>query len=89
MAGETYTPEEMLARLVAFDTTSHLSNLELIDFVAGYLAGHGVESTLVHRHDRPKPNLLATVAPAEPARAVLRGPPALLPGPGQAWRCHR
>ncbi len=85
MAGETYTPEEMLARLVAFDTTSHLSNLELIDFVAGYLAGHGVESTLVHSDDRTKANLIATVGPAKPGGVVLSGHTDVVPVTGQAW----
>ncbi len=85
MAGETYTPEEMLARLVAFDTTSHLSNLELIEFVAGYLAGHGVESTLVHSDDRTKANLIATVGPAKPGGVVLSGHTDVVPVKGQAW----
>ncbi len=85
MAGETFTPEEMLARLVAFDTTSHLSNLELIEFVAGYLAGHGVSSTLVHSDDRTKANLIATVGPAKPGGVVLSGHTDVVPVKGQAW----
>ena len=85
MAGETYTPEEMLARLVAFDTTSHLSNLALIEFVAGYLAGHGVAATLVHNEDRTKANLIATVGPAKPGGVVLSGHTDVVPVKGQAW----
>ena len=85
MAGETYTPEEMLGRLVAFDTTSHLSNLELIEFVAGYLAGHGVVATLVHSDDRTKANLIATVGPAKPGGVVLSGHTDVVPVKGQAW----
>ena len=85
MAGETYTPEEMLGRLVAFDTTSHLSNLELIEFVAGYLAGHGVVATLVHSDDRTKANLIATVGPAKPGGVVLSGHTDVVPVTGQAW----
>ena len=85
MAGDTYTPEEMLARLVAFDTTSHLSNLELIEFVAGYLAAHGVVATLVHNDDRTKANLIATVGPAKPGGVVLSGHTDVVPVKGQAW----
>ncbi len=85
MAAGTFTPEQMLARLVAFDTTSHLSNLELIEFVAGYLAGHGVESTLVHNEDRTKANLIATVGPAKPGGVVLSGHTDVVPVAGQAW----
>jgi acetylornithine deacetylase len=44
----TYTPEEMIAKLVGFDTTSRNSNLELISFVADYLRGLGIESELYH-----------------------------------------
>ena len=39
--------KELLARLVAFDTTSHKSNLGLISFVEGYLEGFGIESRRV------------------------------------------
>src|SRR6516165_2277124 len=37
---------ELLAQLVAFDTTSTKSNLELIAYVKDYLDSHGVASTL-------------------------------------------
>src|SRR5437868_5516342 len=33
---------DMLQRLVAFDTTSRNSNLELIQYIKGYLGDHGV-----------------------------------------------
>ena len=56
---------DMLKRLVAFDTTSRNSNLELIHYIRDYLADFGVESTLVPnarghqgqplRLDRPRP----------------------------------
>jgi len=85
MAGDTYTPEEMLARLVAFDTTSYLSNLEFIDFVAGYLAGHGVVATLVHSDDRTKANLIATIGPEKAGGVVLSGHTDVVPVTGQAW----
>jgi len=51
MAGEIVEPIEMLRRLVAFDTTSRNSNLALIEYVQGYLKGHGVESKLVPSED--------------------------------------
>ena len=47
--GQRYAPLDMLARLVAFDTVSHKSNLPLIDFVEDYLAGWGVTSTTMSR----------------------------------------
>ena len=33
MRGPIYTPVELLERLVAFDTTSHKSNLGIIAFI--------------------------------------------------------
>ena len=39
---ETQTPAELLARLVAFDTTSYRSNLGIIAFIEDYLRRHGV-----------------------------------------------
>ena len=39
--------QELLAKLVAFDTTSAQSNLELIAFAKNYLDGYGVASTLI------------------------------------------
>ena len=38
----------MIDRLIAFDTTSRNSNLELIHYVRDYLADLGVEANLVH-----------------------------------------
>ena len=37
----------MIERLVAFDTTSHRSNLELINDVAGWLEARGAAVTLL------------------------------------------
>ncbi len=41
---QAYDSEALLGKLIAFDTTSRLSNLELIQFIRDYLAGHGVAS---------------------------------------------
>ena len=35
---------EILARLVGFETVSAASNLGLVEWVRGFLAGHGVEA---------------------------------------------
>ncbi|MBM3644907.1 MAG: acetylornithine deacetylase [Alphaproteobacteria bacterium] len=78
-------PAEMLRRLVAFDTTSRNSNLALIDYVRGYLASHGVASTLVHSDDGAKANLFATVGPSVPGGVVLSGHTDVVPVDGQPW----
>ncbi len=85
MAGQRLTPIELLRRLVAFDTTSRNSNLALIDFVADYLKGHGVESTRVHDDERGKANLFATLGPASAGGVVLSGHTDVVPVDGQPW----
>ena len=53
---------DMLKRLVAFDTTSRNSNLELIRYIQDYLGGHGVQSTLVPNAEGTKANLFASIS---------------------------
>ncbi|HJM50971.1 MAG TPA: acetylornithine deacetylase [Alphaproteobacteria bacterium] len=85
-APRTYTPIEMIERLVAFDTTSRNSNLELIDFVAEYLAGHGVKAEIIADEAAAKANLLATIGPARPGGVVLSGHTDVVPIDGQDWQ---
>ncbi|KRE18103.1 acetylornithine deacetylase [Bosea sp. Root381] len=79
------TPKEMLAKLVSFNTESHRSNLELIHFCRDYLAGLGVESTLVHNEDGQKANLYATIGPKVDGGVVLSGHTDVVPVAGQEW----
>ncbi|MGJ7524654.1 acetylornithine deacetylase [Variovorax sp. GB1P17] len=76
---------ELLRTLVAFDTTSHRSNLELIRWVAGYLRAHGIEARLVHSDDGAKANLLATIGPQVSGGIVLSGHTDVVPVDGQDW----
>ena len=79
------TPLALLERLVAFETESHISNLALIDDVAAYLAGHGVEFS---RHPNPagdKAAILATIGPKYPGGVVLSGHTDCVPVAGQDW----
>lgn len=79
------TPTEMLKRLVAFDTTSSKSNLQLIEFVADFLSQHGVTSRLVHNEEETKANLWATVGPEDKGGVVLSGHTDVVPVTGQPW----
>jgi len=85
MPAHSYTPLELIERLVSFDTTSRNSNLQLIDFVADYLAGHGVKSTLIHDASGTKANLFATLGPPEAGGIVLSGHTDVVPVDGQDW----
>ena len=75
----------MIERLVAFDTTSHLSNLALIEDVKGILAGHGVASRLTHNAEKTKANLFATIGPKDKGGIVLSGHTDVVPVTGQPW----
>jgi acetylornithine deacetylase len=75
----------ILERLIAFDTTSNLSNLALIEWVEGYLSQHGVASRRVVSADGAKSNLLATVGPTAEGGVVLSGHTDVVPVKGQAW----
>jgi acetylornithine deacetylase len=83
--GDIYAPREMLAKLVAFPTVSRDGNMELVDFVRDYLAGHGVASRIVPSADGTKASLYALVGPAEPGGVVLSGHSDVVPVDGQAW----
>ena len=82
---ETYSPIDMLGKLVSFDTTSAYSNLDLIHFVRDYLAGHGVEAEILPNSDGKKANLFATVGPKRPGGVALSGHTDVVPVQGQPW----
>ncbi len=79
------SPIDMIRKLVAFDTTSCNSNLELVDFVVGYLGDHGVASELVFSDDKTKANLYATLGPQRQGGVVLSGHTDVVPVDGQDW----
>ena len=79
------TPEDLLARLVGFDTTSAKSNLALIDFVQGYLTEHGVESTLIPNEDGSKANMFATIGPKDRGGIALSGHTDVVPANAGEW----
>jgi acetylornithine deacetylase len=75
----------ILERLVGFDTVSAKSNLALIDWVADYLDGYGITSTLTRCADGAKANLFATIGPADRGGVILSGHTDVVPVAGQAW----
>lgn len=85
MKGPSYTVAELLARLVAFDTTSYKSNMELVRFVEDYLAQHGVASLLLPNAGDTKASLFATIGPAGIPGVGLSGHTDVVPVDGQNW----
>ena len=81
------SPREILEKLVSFPTVSRDSNLPLIDWVAEYLASHGIES---QRHPKPeepetKAALFAHVGPMVEGGVILSGHTDVVPVDGQEW----
>lgn len=76
---------EMLARLVAFDTTSRNTNLELIEFVRSYLDGLGVPYRVCNNGDATKASLHAIVGPRSAGGIALSGHVDTVPVDGQVW----
>lgn len=85
MTKTALSSQQMLERLVAFDTVSTRSNLELIHWVQDYLSGYGVESKLIFDETRNKANLHAVIGPADREGVVLSGHTDVVPVEGQAW----
>lgn len=79
------TSEEILARLVSFDTTSRDSNIPLIAWVEDYLDGFGVPHIRVDYEDGRKTNLYATIGPDVGGGIVLSGHTDVVPVDGQNW----
>jgi len=77
--------EEILDRLIGFDTTSTTSNLELIDFVRNYLDDYSIASQLVHNDDKTRANLYATIGPDDVGGVMLSGHTDVVPTSGQNW----
>jgi acetylornithine deacetylase len=75
----------LLARLVAFDTTSRNPNLPLIESVGAYLAALGVPYRLSRDGTGSKANLHAIVGPQAPGGVAFSGHVDTVPVDGQAW----
>lgn len=74
----------ILAKLVAFDTTSRHSNLPLIEWVETYLSAHDVPHLRVD-YAEGKTNLFATIGPDVAGGIVLSGHTDVVPVDGQDW----
>jgi acetylornithine deacetylase len=79
------TSEEMLARLVAFDTVSDRSNRALIDFIADYLDGFGIGASIAQDASGTKADLIATIGPSVDGGVILSGHTDVVPVADQAW----
>ena len=86
MTPSTRSAIEILDHLVAFDTVSRNSNLELVGWVQDYLARHGIEHAVLPSPDGTKANIFATIGPADRPGIVLSGHTDVVPVDGQTWQ---
>ncbi|MBF0332180.1 MAG: acetylornithine deacetylase [Alphaproteobacteria bacterium] len=76
---------DLIATLVAFDTTSHRSNLDCIRFIQGVLEGHGATTRLTFDDGGGKANIHATLGPDDRPGVLLSGHTDVVPVEGQDW----
>lgn len=76
---------DLLARLIAHDTTSFRSNRALIDEIAAYLRDLGIEPFIVEAASDNKAGLIASIGPDVEGGIVLSGHTDVVPVTGQAW----
>jgi acetylornithine deacetylase len=76
---------DILSALVGFDTVTSNSNLPLIDWVRGYLDGHGIPYVIAPNPEGDKAALYATIGPMVDGGVVLSGHTDVVPVTGQAW----
>ncbi|HEV7516589.1 MAG TPA: acetylornithine deacetylase [Thermoanaerobaculia bacterium] len=92
--GRLLPDTELLARLVAFDSTSRNSNLPIADFLAGYLERPGVRLERNLSPDGTKTNLIAWTGPSAPEDTpagmrpglILSGHMDVVPADEEGWR---
>lgn len=77
--------ENLLAKLVGFDTTSTLPNRACIDFIRDYLSEHGVSSDIIANDDGTKACLWATIGFSDRPGIVLAGHSDVVSVAGQNW----
>ncbi len=75
----------MLARLVAFDTTSARSNLDCVDFVRATLSDAGIECQVIPDATGQKAALHAIIGPRVEGGIALSAHTDCVPVEGQAW----
>jgi acetylornithine deacetylase len=76
---------DILRELIGFDTTSHLSNLQLLEFIQSQLDALDIPYELIFNEDKSKANLFATIGDDSVSGLVLSGHTDVVPVAGQNW----
>lgn len=75
----------MIERLIAIDTTSFRTNIQLIDLAEEVLGGLGASVRRTWDEKRNKANIFATIGPSDIPGIVLSGHTDVVPVEGQDW----
>jgi len=75
----------LLSKLIAFDTTSYKSNLDLILYVKEILEQNGIQVELNFNAEKNKANLFASIGPINQPGILLSGHSDVVPIEGQQW----
>lgn len=76
---------EVLKQLIAYDTTSYKSNLDLIHYVKGLFEQNAIQVELNFNVEKSKANLFASIGPKDQAGILLSGHSDVVPVEGQQW----
>ena len=76
---------DMVQRLIAFDTVSRNSNLDLIAFAQSILEQAGAKTRLTYDTMKTKANVFASLGPQQDGGYVLSGHTDVVPVDGQDW----
>jgi acetylornithine deacetylase len=77
--------DDILARLIGFDTTSSKPNRALMDWVQDLLGGAGIAAQIIPDASGGKANLYATIGPQDRPGVMLSGHTDVVPVDGQVW----
>lgn len=84
----TALTREWLSRLVAFDTTSRNSNLQLVAQVEAFLQAEGVAYERVEAAEEAKASIIATIGPRDVPGIILSGHTDTVPVDDQEWSSY-
>ena len=76
---------DIMKTLIGFQTESGKPNLDIIDFIEGYLADFDVSSTIDTSDDGLQANLYCTIGPDDLPGIALAGHSDVVPVEGQDW----
>ncbi len=87
LEGEAASPDitAILGDLIAFESVSHRSNLDIVDYIGALLRKAGVPYRLIPNAAGDKASILATIGPIDRPGIVLSAHTDVVPVEGQDW----